>query len=178
MALEMGESQEGIIVQKAFADGHSVEPFAAFDRKHRGAVGFVVDDVDRCEGPAIDLQRFPVLGGRVAVAFMIGVCFDDRGIRDFLFKEFLDPRARQDVRAVLFAGVQLDGDLACQVCTNLFINLLEPFGGKVSCEIDDRFISFSFFVRNVMISAGSWFCFCHNSSSFGGRSPGPFSKCR
>ena len=120
-------------------------------RDSRGAVGFVVDDVDRCEGPAIDLQRFPVLGGRVAVAFIIGVCFDDRGIRDFLFKEFLDPRARQDVRAVLFAGVQLDGDLACQVCTNLFINLLEPFGGKVSCEIDDRFISFSFFFRSTII---------------------------
>ena len=47
----------------------------------------------------------------IAVALIERVGFDDGAVRDLLLQRF-DQLARQNVGAVLFAGVQLDGNLA------------------------------------------------------------------
>ena len=52
-----------------------------------------------------------MLFGGIAVAMIEGVGFDNGAVRDLLLQCF-DQLARQNVGAVLFTGVQFDGNLA------------------------------------------------------------------
>ena len=79
------------------------------DRKINGAL--CVHDVNGAEGPAVDLQRFQMLFCGITVALIERVGFDDGAVRDLLLQCF-NQLAWQNVGAVLFAGVQLDGNLA------------------------------------------------------------------
>ena len=70
-----------------------------------------VHDVNGAEGPAVDLQCFQMALSCIAVALIERVGFYDGAVRDLLLQCF-DQLARQNVGAVLFAGVQLYSNLA------------------------------------------------------------------
>ena len=70
-----------------------------------------VHDVNGAEGPAVDLQCFQMALSCITVALIQGVGFYDGAVRDLLLQRF-DQLARQNVGAVLFAGVQLYSNLA------------------------------------------------------------------
>lgn len=72
---------------------------------------FCVHDINRAERPAVDLQRFQMALGGIAVALIERVGFYDGAVGDLLLQRF-DQLARQNVGPVLFAGVQLDSYLA------------------------------------------------------------------
>lgn len=58
-----------------------------------------------------------LLGG-VTAALIVGVGLHNGGSRQVLFNQLLDPRARDDVWSVRFAGVQLDGNLAGHIAAD------------------------------------------------------------
>ena len=79
------------------------------DRKINGAL--CVHDINRAERPAVHLQRFQMLFCGITVALIERVGFYDGAVGDLLLQRF-DQLARQNVGAVLFAGVQFDSNLA------------------------------------------------------------------
>ena len=153
MSFEMGQSQEGVVVCQVLTYGHFFEPFAAFNREQSCAV--LVHDVYGAEGPAVDLQGLPVRFGGVAVAFVVGVSLDDIAVRDIVFDKCLYPRTRNDVRAVLFAGVQLDGYFAGQVAAYFLKYVMQPFCGEVFGEVYGGFAAGALLIGNIVITAGS-----------------------
>ena len=104
------------VIDKA-ATKEATKPFPALYRQHRGSV--LVKDVNGAEGPAVDCQRFPVLLGRMATSVIIGVRLRDNGLRQTIADESLYPRPGDDIRTVLFSGVQLDCNLAGQPAADL-----------------------------------------------------------
>ena len=89
---------------------HFVKPFAAGNGQSGNA--FLVHNVYRAERPAVVGNGLAMLFGGVAVAFVVGVGFHDGGIGQVFGDEILHPAERNDVGAVFFASVQLDGNLA------------------------------------------------------------------
>ena len=78
MALEVGKREHRVVVQHMGAHVHFIEPLAAGNGQ--GSNTFFVHDVYRTERPAVVGDGFAMLFGGVAVAFVIGVGFDDGGI--------------------------------------------------------------------------------------------------
>lgn len=153
MSLKMSQGQEGVVVCQVLTYGHFFEPFAAFNREQSCAV--LVHDVYGAEGPAVDLQGLPVRFGGVAVAFVVSVSLDDIAVRDIVFDEGLYPRTRNDVRAVLFAGVQLDGYFAGQVAAYFLEYVMQSFCGEVFGEVYGGFVAGALLLGNIVITAGS-----------------------
>lgn len=112
------------VIDKA-ATKEATKPFSALYRQHRGSV--LVKDVNGAEGPAVDCQRFPVLLGRIATSVIIGVRLRDNGLRQTIADESLYPRPGDDIRTVLFSGVQLDCNLAGQPAADLIKQLFRPY---------------------------------------------------
>ena len=79
-----------------------------------------VHDVDRAEGPAVDLKRFKMLFGRVAVALIERVGLDNRAVGNGCLKRF-DEFAGQDVGTVLFTSMQLDGNVTVNALIDLVV---------------------------------------------------------
>ena len=75
-----------------------------------------------------------LLGG-VAVTHVVGVGLDDVGIGEVLLQQGLHPLARDDVGAVLLAGVELDAHAAGNVAADLLVGQDEAFGREVAGEI-------------------------------------------
>ena len=143
--------QKGVVVQHGFADVHFVEPLPALDGQRRDALR--IRDVHGAEGPAVDFKRFAVLLGRVAAALVIGVGLDDRRGRGETAREkLLHPRARDDVRSLRLAGVQLDGDLPRQHGRHAVKNLQEAQFGQIAREEHDGALSGALLKRDVAVS--------------------------
>ena len=81
-----------------------------------------------------------MLFGRVAVADIERVRFNDRRIRNVLLESF-DHVARENVRAVALARVKLDGDLADDFPVYERIELLEMLGVDLAREVDDGLLA-------------------------------------
>ena len=150
VALEMGQRHHGVIVDQMASHGHLVEPLAADDRQRKGV--FLVDDVHRAEGPAIDLDGFSVGLRGVAVALVVGVRLDDRRFRQVLLDQGFHPFARDDVRAVLLAGVELDAHAALDVAAHFLIRGDESLGREITGEIDHGFLAIPLVVRDILVS--------------------------
>ena len=93
--------------------------------------------------------------GGVAVAFVVGVSLDDIAVRDIVFDEGLYPRTRNDVRAVLFAGVQLDGYFSGQVAAYFLEYVMQSFCREVFGEVYGGFAAGALPVRYIMFPAGA-----------------------
>lgn len=109
MSFEMGEDDHRVIVHDVAAHGDCLEMLAAADRKLDSP--FFVHDIDRAEGPAIHLQGVAVHGCRVAVSLVERIRFYDRAVLHLLLKGGYHV-TRQDIRPMLFTGMQLDGYFA------------------------------------------------------------------
>ena len=134
VALEVSESDHGIVVQQVLADGHLLEPLAAVYRQKGRALG--IHDVHGAEGPAVHLQCLAMLLGSVAVAFVIGIGLDYVGALQVLLHQGFDPFAGDDVGAVLLARVKLDAHAAFNLAIDLFIGLDQALGGQIAGKID------------------------------------------
>ena len=138
------------------ADRHVLEPFAAFDGQQ--CIAVLIHDVDfRERGPAVGLEGLAVVLGGQAVAVIERIGLDDGGAGQVLLQELLHPGARDDVRAVRLAGVELDGQFAVEAVRHFGIGFSQAFGRQVSREIDDRYIARAFFDRNIAFAARSGF---------------------
>ena len=124
MALKMRKDEQRVVIQHVRAHRHFREPFAALDRQHSRAL--FIHDINRRKIPAVDSQRLAVLGRRIARALIIGIRFDNIGFRQFLCYKRLDPRTRDDVRAVRLARMQLDADFAVIFCAMASYALSRP----------------------------------------------------
>ena len=154
VAFEVGEDKHRIVVEDVFSHLHLGEPLAALDRQRRSSVR--VHDVHRTEGPAVDLQGLPVLLGGVAAALIVGVGLHNGRTRQVLFNQLLDPRARDNVWSVRFAGVQLDGNLAGHIAADPAEDFAQALCRKISGKVNCRLFSRALLVRNVMVAACSW----------------------
>jgi len=123
VAFEMRQDQQRIVARHMVADRHLREPLAALDRHHGRAV--LVHDVDGRKRPAICRNRLAVLLRRVAAALVIRVRLDNGRIRQTAREEFPDPRARDDVRPVRLARMELHADLARERARDAVIHLRE-----------------------------------------------------
>ncbi len=165
MSLEMRQHEQRIIVEDVLAHMHFREPLTVFNRQRCYAV--LIHDVHRAERPAVYLQGLAVLRGRVAVALVIGVGLNDVGFRQVVFDQRFHPRARDDVGAVRFAGVQLDAGLAGQAAAHAAENTAQAFRRQIPREVNDGFFPRALRIRDIVvtISAGNRFLICHCISS-------------
>ena len=146
VAFEMREDDEGIVIQKPFADGHFFKVFAAGNGEERCA--FRVDNFDGSDfRPAVHANGFQMFFGAVAIAGVVRIRLDNRGAGNVFFNEMFHPGARQNIRPVFLAGVKLDGDAAGDVSVHFFISFFEPFSGEIAGEIYDG--GFGFYMRHI-----------------------------
>ena len=109
-----------------------LQPLAALDRQSHVAV--FIHDVDGREGPTVRLQDFAVTGRRLTGTRIEDVALHDRGGNFRL--EGLHPFARNDVGAVWFARVKLQGGTAGDVAVHELVELQKTRGGEVLREVD------------------------------------------
>ena len=131
------------------AHGHLGKPLAAVYRQHYDAV--LIQNVHRAEGPAVDGNGLAVLWRSIAVALIIRIGLHNRRAAEAFIDELFYPRAGDNVGTVLFARVQLDTHLARQVCPDLVKDAKQSLRGQVGCEIDHRFLTFTVFIRDILV---------------------------
>ena len=153
MALEVREGEHGVILAQVAADAHLLEPLAAVQRPHGGAV--LVEDVHGAEVPAVDLQRLAVALGGVAVAVIVGVGLHYDAAGDVLLDELLHPGAWDDVGPVGLAGVQLYRHLAREDAADALKGLDEAGGREVSGEKHDGLGAAALGIRDIVVPAGA-----------------------
>ena len=134
VALEVGQDHHGIVIFQVGTHKHPGEPFAALDGE--GVCALLVHDIHRAEGPAVDLQRLPVLLGGVAVSRIIGVGLHDGGIMDRALHQGPHPVPGDDVGAVLLAGVQLHRDFSANGSVYPRVDLFQALRGQIPGEED------------------------------------------
>ena len=160
----MGEHDHGIIIHDMAAHGDFLEVLAApYGKLHRA---FLIHDVHRAEVPAVHLDGLAVQLRGVAVALVERVRFHDIAVRH-LSLERLHHVAGQDVRAVLFARVQLDGHLAVNTLIDEPVQTDQMLCIDVLREIDSGMRAFP--VISAYAAAahyGSLRKFFHSMSSF------------
>ena len=132
MTLEVRKYDHGVVIDDMPAHGDFLEVLAATHRQIYRALG--VHDVNRAERPTIDLERFKMLFGRKAVAFVKRVSFHDHGVRHRGL-ERLHHVSGQNVGTVLFAGVQLNGHLAVDAFVDAFIEIDQRLRVDLAREI-------------------------------------------
>ena len=76
MPFKMRQHKQRIVVQQIFAHVHFGKPFGVFYRQGNRTV--FVHNVNGAKVPAVYFQRFAVLLGGVAPAFVVGICFNNR----------------------------------------------------------------------------------------------------
>ena len=101
-----------------------------------------------------------MLCGGVAVALVIGIGFHNGAVGD-LFHQALDPGTRDDVGAVLLAGVQLNSHLAGQVALNGSICLFQALCRKITGKKHNGFAAGALCIWLVMLAANACFNFTH-----------------
>ena len=156
MSLEMGENDHRVVVGDVAAHRHAVEPFAAFHRQGQGVL--LVHDVHGAEGPSVDLQSPAVLLGGVAVADIVGIGLDNSGIRDIFLNQLLHPGARDNVRAVLLAGMQFHGHTAHDVAAYRLVGLSQSLRAEVTGKINNRLVAGTLLVGHILVAvlSGHW----------------------
>ena len=92
-----------------------------------------------------------LLGG-VAVARIIGIGLDDRGVGQVTLNKFANPRTRDDIGTVFLTRMQLDAHLARHSARNTLIHATQALGGKVAREVHDRFRSIALAYGDVDIA--------------------------
>ena len=133
VAFEVGEDDHGVVIDDVSAHGNFFEVVPAADGKGDGA--FFVHDVDGAECPAVHGEGLAVELCGVAVAFVEGIRFHNGAFGNCFLKRF-DHVARQNVRAVLFAGVEFNGGFAVDGVVDFPIEGNEVRGVDVSREIN------------------------------------------
>ena len=151
MALKMRKDEQRVVIQHVRAHRHFREPFAALDWQHRRAL--FIHDIDRRKIPAVDSQRLAVFGRRIARALIIGIRFDNIGFRQFLCYKRLDPRTRDDVRAVRLARMQLDADFARHILRNGIVRLEQAGRRKIPRKIYDSLTALTLGRCYIMVAA-------------------------
>ena len=98
----------------------------------------------------------------VAVTIVIGVSLDDVGIFQVFLHQCLHPFARNDVRAVLLAGVQFYAHAPRNLSVHLLVSLYESLCREVAGEIHHRLVTRALIVRHisVAVAAGCHLCRC------------------
>ncbi len=136
---------------------HLGEPFSALYRQggHTGLIG----DVDRTEGPAVNLQCLFVGLGGVAGSLIVGVGLDDGGIRQPVFHQILYPGSRKNVWSFGLAGVKLNGDLAGQHRCDPVIDLFQSFCAQIASKKYDGLSAGPLLVGDVSAAV----CSCNRS---------------
>ena len=117
VAFEVSQRQEAVVLEQSLADTDFLDVFGPFHRNHGCSLG--IHDVHRSKRPTVDFERIEVLYRRIAIARIVGVGLNDRGVFDVVSQQFLNPFARQNVGTALFAGVQLHRHLAGENGRNL-----------------------------------------------------------
>jgi hypothetical protein len=158
VALKVGQHQHGIIVQLVGANVHFGKPLAVLYRQ--GCHAVLVHNIHWAERPAVYFQGFAVLCGGVAVALVIGIGFHNGAVGD-LFHQALDPGTRDDVGAVLLAGVQLNSHLAGQVALNGSICLFQALCRKITGKKHNGFAAGALCIWLVILTANACFNFTH-----------------
>ena len=127
VSLKVGKGHQGIISGDVAAHGHFLEIFSAFHRQHYSA--FFVQNIYRGESPAVYLQGFPMTFRSVAVALIVCVGLHNGGAGNIFFNQFFYPGTGDDVGAVLFPGVEFNGNFTGDdlVLIHFFINFLQAF---------------------------------------------------
>ncbi len=150
MALEVGQSDQGIIVEHMASNTHVVKVVSADHRQI--CCAFFIHDIHRAECPSVDLEGLAVLLGRVAVTVIIRVCFNNAGILELglCFSELFHPASWNDVWSMRLTGMQFQSDFAGDIAVDLFIGFLQAFCGKITCEVDNGFIAASGFIGNEL----------------------------
>ena len=139
---------------------HLCEPLAVMHRQCGNTL--FIHDIDRTERPAVCLECFSVVFCRITSAIIVGVRLDDRAlILEPLIKKTSYPRTRDDVRALRLAGVKLDCNLTSEITAHPVIHPDESLRTQISRKINDRFLTCSFLVRDVNITACSRLLCCH-----------------
>lgn len=110
------------------AHGNFFKVLAAAYRQHNGT--FFVHNVNRAEVPAVKGNGSAVLFGSIAPAFVQGVCFNYIAVGHMCLKR-LYHFARQNVRAVRFAGMQFN----CNLAVNAFVNHIIKFNKSISVYV-------------------------------------------
>ena len=127
VSLKVGKGYQGIISGDVAAHGHFLEIFSAFHRQHYSA--FFVQNIYRGESPAVYLQGFPMTFRGIAVALIVCVGLHDGSAGNIFFNQFFYPGTGDDVGAVLFPGVEFNGNFTGDdlVLIHFFINFLQAF---------------------------------------------------
>ena len=110
------------------AHGNFFKVLAPAYRQHNGA--FFVHNVNRAEIPAVKGNGSAVLFGSIAPAFVQGVGFNYIAVGHMCLKS-LYHFARQNVRAVRFAGMQFN----CNLAVNAFVNHIIKFNKSISVDV-------------------------------------------
>ena len=106
-----------------------------------------------------------MLFGGITVALVIGIGFNDVGIRQIFPEQGFNPFPRDNVRSVLLPGMQLHSGMSLDVRTYLFICFDKSFSTKVTREIDDGLVAGTLFVRHILITVfpGNRIGLCYGS---------------
>ena len=156
VALEVGQGQQGVIVNEVLAHIHLSEPLAALDRQLNIALG--IDDVYGRESPTVDLQGFQVLLGGAAVTVVEGVGLDDGSTLQLLvFKQLCNPGAGNNIGAVLFAGVNLDTNLALENLTDALEDLLQTCRAQITGKENNGLFAVALIDRKINAAINSIF---------------------
>lgn len=135
VALEVREGHERVVAGEVRTDRHVGEVLTACDGQESRV--FFVEDVNGAESPAVGLDGLTMVLGGVAIAAVVGVGLDDGGIGQIFVQKLLDPLARQDIRPVGLAGVELDGHLALDVVLHHLVGTDEALGVELASEVNN-----------------------------------------
>ena len=132
------------------AHRHAVEPLAAPNGQGQGVL--LIHDVHGTEGPSVDLQSPAVLLSGVAVADIVGIGLDNSGVGDIFLNQLLHPGARDNVRAVLLAGMQFHGHTAHDVAAYCLVGLPQSLRAEVAGKINNRLVAGTLLIRHVLVA--------------------------
>ena len=150
--LEVGQRHHRVVVLQMTAHRHLGKPFAADDGQFCSA--FLVEYVDRAEGPAVHLQGLTVLGGGVAVAGVIGVGLYHCGVGQVFLQKGFHPLAGDDVGTVGLAGVKLHTHTAFYLSAHLLVGLDKTLSAQVAGEVYHRLVAGALFIAYVFVAVG------------------------
>ena len=150
VSLEVGKHHHGVVTWQVAPHRHAVKPLAAPHRD--GERVLLVHDIHGAERPSVHLQRAPVLLGGVAVALIVRVGLHDGGLGQVLLHQLLHPCGRDDVGAVLLAGVQFHRRVALDAGAHLLVGSDEAFRAQVARKVNNGFVACALFVRHILVT--------------------------
>ena len=90
--------------------------------------------------------------GGVSVTFVIGIRFNDSGIRKVFFKQGLHPFAGNDIGPVLLTGVEFYPNLSANITVHFLISGYQSFGRQITGKVNNRFFSVPLGVGDILVA--------------------------